>query len=412
MKIESLQAINPSSGRRVSVHVTLSAQRQARRGHPWLFDRAITRQSHDGAAGDLAVVYDNKGKFLAVGLYDPHSPIRVRLLQHRKPADIGREWFAARVRAAAQLRKPVMDTDTDGYRLIHGENDGLPGLVADIYAGTLVVKIYTAAWVPHLGDVLPALTDAAVERIVLRMSRICRERPEALYGLEDGQLLFGPPLDGPVVFRENGLLFEADPLRGQKTGFFLDQRENRARVEALAAGTDVLNVFSYTGGFSLYAARGGARSVTSVDLSRPAIAAAKRNFELNADDVRVAECAREYVVGDAFEVMARLATSGKNYDMVIIDPPSFAKKPDEIAGALQAYSKLVELGLGVLRKGGTLVMASCSSRVGAGEFFDTVLASANRAGRRLAEIERAGHAVDHPIGFPEGEYLKCLFARG
>jgi 23S rRNA (cytosine1962-C5)-methyltransferase len=224
-------------------------------------------------------------------------------------------------------------------------------------------------------------------------------------------LLFGPPLDGPLVFRENGLRFECDPVAGQKTGFFLDQRDNRARVEARARSKEVLNVFAYTGGFSVYAARGGASRVVSVDQSRPALAAAERNFALNRTDAGVAGARHETVAGDAFEVLRGMAAAGQRFDLVIIDPPSFAHRQADRERALTAYSRLVELGLGVLRHDGELVMASCSARIPADEFFTHIHKSARAAGRKLQEIERTFHAIDHPVGFPEGEYLKCLFAK-
>ncbi len=378
-----------------------------------MYDRSITKQSQEGAPGDLAVLYDQKKKFLAVGLYDPFSPIRVRLLQHRKPAEINREWFIEKVHTAKNVRKSIDKTKTNGYRLIHGENDGLPGLVADLYADTLTLKLYTAAWVPHLEDVLFALAETVdVENVIVRMSRHCGERPEFLYGLENGQQIMGQPIDGEIIFKENGLSFEVDPVNGQKTGFFLDQRDNRARVEKLSFRKNVLNVFSYSGGFSLYAARGGARSVTSVDISRQAIAGAKRNFSLNFDNPRIAACAQKYIISDAFKALGQLAVENKSYDMVIIDPPSFAKNQKEAQSAMQSYAKLVTLGLGVLRAGGILVFSSCSAHIVAEDFFKTIFASAENAERRLEELDRTQHAPDHPTTFPEGAYLKCLFAKG
>jgi 23S rRNA (cytosine1962-C5)-methyltransferase len=276
------------------------------------------------------VVFDRKGRFLAVGLHDPHSSIRVRVLQHREPASIGREWFAAQLTAAAARRAPLRDRPlaarTTGYRLVHGENDGLPGFVVDRYEETLVIKLYTAAWVPHLRDVLAALTEVApAERLVLRLGRAVQDRPQDLHGLNDGLVLSGPPLAGPVLFWENGLRFEADPIRGQKTGFFLDQRENRARVEPLAGGKDVLNVFAYTGAFSIYAARGGAEQIVDVDASAPALAAAERNLAHNRHIPRVATASHETVVADAFEALARMGEAGRRFDVVIVDPPAFAR---------------------------------------------------------------------------------------
>jgi 23S rRNA (cytosine1962-C5)-methyltransferase len=248
------------------------------------------------------------------------------------------------------------------------------------------------------------------KRLVLRLGRSGQSRPEHLYGLRDGAILFGPDLDGPLVFRENGLRFEADPVRGQKTGFFLDQRENRARVGQLAEGKRGLDVFAYTGGFSVYAARGGAREATSLDASRPALEAAVRNFALNQDDPGVAFCAHEMLVEDAFEALTRLEQEGRRFDLVIVDPPTFAKNRDEVTGALRAYGRLTRLALGVLEPGGTLVQASCSSRVSEEQFFEAVNRAATRAGRPLREIERTDHSLDHPVSFKEGAYLKCLFA--
>jgi 23S rRNA (cytosine1962-C5)-methyltransferase len=382
-----------------------------RQGHPWLFDQAIQHQSHDGGPGNLAVIFNHKRRFLAVGLYDPHSPIRVRVLQHNEPATIDCDWFKSKLTAAAQLRAPLQNGATTGYRLVHGENDGLPGLVIDRYAGTLVIKLYTAAWIPHLRDVCAALADVApAERWVLRLSRTTQKQSQYLFGLGNGMLLFGPNLNGPILFQENGLTFESDPLHGQKTGFFLDQRDNRARVEKLAGGKSVLNIFAYTGGFSVYAARGGARHVVSVDMSAPALEAAARNFARNQQIPNVAAVSHQMIAKDAFNGLAQMGQHQRRFDMVIIDPPMFAQNQSQVAQALSAYKKLTCLGLDVLNPGGILVQASCSSRIDAKLFFSTVHRAARQAGRPLHEFERTGHPPDHPITFKEGTYLKCLFA--
>jgi 23S rRNA (cytosine1962-C5)-methyltransferase len=411
-RFPSLEAIPPKSERNVTLRVDRSAERALRKRHPWLFADGIREQSHEGRTGDHAVVFDRGRSFLAIGLWDPSSPIRVRVLHSGKPAPIDAEFFARRIGALAKRRELLLARETNGYRVVNGENEGLPGLVVDRYADTLVVEIFTPAWLPHLSLVLDAALDAtAAERVVLRLSRETARRESELHGLRDGMTLFGPPAEGPIVFRENGLHFECDPVHGQKTGFFLDQRDNRARVEAIAKGKEVLNVFAYTGGFSVYAARGGATRVTSIDQSRPALAAAKRNFALNLEDESVGRCHHDIVSGDAFEVLSEMGRSGRRFDLVIIDPPSFARRQSERERALGAYARLVELGLGVLRRGGDLVMASCSARIGAEELFGLAHRTARDAGRPLIEIERTGHALDHPIGFPEGAYLKCLFAR-
>jgi 23S rRNA (cytosine1962-C5)-methyltransferase len=395
------------------MRVMPEAARAIKRGHPWLFESAITQQSFAGQPGDLAVIFDKKRRFLAIGLFDPHSPIRVRILQAGKPVSIGREWFQDKITAACNLRTPLLTQpaphQTTGCRLIHGENDGLPGLVLDRYENTLVLKLYTPIWLPHLHDILPALP--AADRVILRLSRLMATRPKGLFGLGEGMVLTGAALEAQVMFWENGLRFESDPIRGQKTGFFFDQRDNRSKVESLAAGLEVLNVFAYTGGFSIYAARGGARRVVSVDISAAALATAKRNFAHNQHLPSVGEAVHTTIAEDAFEALARLAAEGHRFDMVILDPPTFAQKHTHVDRALAAYRRLTILGLSVLKKEGILVQASCSSRVAAEEFFKQIHLTAAQANRPLVELARTDHALDHPISYPEGAYLKCLFAK-
>jgi 23S rRNA (cytosine1962-C5)-methyltransferase len=411
----SLDKLPRSSTRRIAVRVTREAERALRQGHPWLYESAIQHQSHPGQPGDLAVIFDHQRKFLAIGLYDPHSPIRVRILQQSKTAPIGCAFYAGRLAEAIKIRASFLDLPpeqaTTGYRLVHGENDGLPGLVIDRYETTLVLKLYTAAWVPHLANLLAGLEQVApAERLVLRLSRALQGLPEALYGLDDGMLLSGPPLEDPFLFSENGLRFEADLLHGHKTGFYFDQRDNRLRVEQLAGGISVLNVFAYSGGFSVYAARGGATPVTSLDASQLALAAAERNFSHNRHLLAVAGAHHEVIIGDAFERMVELAATGRRYEMVIIDPPAFAQNQAQVDQALAAYQRLTRLGLGVLHPGGILVQASCTSRVAPETFFSTIHRAADEVGRPLQELARAGHPSDHPITYKEGAYLKCLFA--
>lgn len=404
----SLSQLPGRSAKRIALRISPPAEHALRQGHPWIFDQSIAWQSHVGAPGDLAVIFDDKRRFLAIGLYDPTSAIRVRILQSREPATINADWFQNKLVMAARLRAALDEKNTNGYRLVHGENDGLPGLVLDRYADTLVLKLYTPAWIPHLKDFCDALTQVSPARhLILRLNRSLQKQTEFLHGLSDGTTLSLQTPPSLILFKENGLVFESDPVHGQKTGFFLDQRDNRARVEKLSRDRSVLNAFAYTGGFSVYAARGGAKEVVSVDVSAPALEAAVRNMGHNG----LTAVAHETIAEDAFEVLARMASQKRLFDVVIIDPPMFAQSEKQIAAALSAYRKLTRLGLGVLRHGGTLVQASCSSRVDAEPFFEAVHQSAKEAGRRLTEIERTGHALDHPISFKEGAYLKCLFAR-
>jgi 23S rRNA (cytosine1962-C5)-methyltransferase len=243
----------------------------------------------------------------------------------------------------------------------------------------------------------------------LRLSRNIQKRAAERFDAHDGQTLRGEPPAGPVEVLENGLRFEADVLRGQKTGFFLDQRENRREARALAAGGDVLNLFSYTGGFSLYAADGGAASVRSVDISEHALAGAGRNFALNADRPAVARCRHETTRADVFDWLGQ--KSRREFDLIVLDPPSLAKKEAERADAIRAHGKLIAGSLDWLRKNGVLAAASCSAHISAEEFFRLTLDGARRSGRRFVELKRTGHAADHPAAFAEAEYLKCIYLR-
>jgi 23S rRNA (cytosine1962-C5)-methyltransferase len=225
----------------------------------------------------------------------------------------------------------------------------------------------------------------------------------------DGQILFGAPVNGPVVFLETGIRFEADVISGQKTGFFLDQRENRRAVESLARARDVLNAFSFSGGFSLYAARGGARSVTNLDISAHALASADRNFALNKDEPNIARCQHETIQANAFDWLD--AHADKQFDLIVLDPPSLAKRETERAGAIGAYNKLIATAIRHLRKGGGLVSASCSAHVAAAEFFEAVSGAAMESGRRFELVKKTQHAPDHPATFAEAEYLKCVYLR-
>jgi 23S rRNA (cytosine1962-C5)-methyltransferase len=398
----------PATPSRLRLRVTAAAESALRSGHPWLFADSIRDQNRPGNLGELAVIYDRQDKFLAVGLFDPFSPLRVRILRHGKPQPIDSEWWMGRARDALQRREGMFDSRTNGYRCIHGENDGWPGLVLDRYGQTFVLKLYTAAWLPRLKEITQIFnTLCQPKRMVLRLSRNIQKTAQEEFAKSDGDLLCGTPVDGPVVFLESGLRFEADVLRGQKTGFFLDQRENRRRIEDLARGRNVLNVFSYSGGFSLYAARGGARTVTDVDLSPHAIAAAERNFALNRDVPGLAACPHESRQAEAFEWLTQAQVA--RFDLVILDPPSFAKRQAERSGALRSYAKLAALGLRQLKAGGILLACSCSAHVPADAFFDAVRKSAANSGRPFEELATTLHPPDHPATFPAAHYLKGIY---
>jgi 23S rRNA (cytosine1962-C5)-methyltransferase len=423
------------------LRVTAAAERSLRAGHPWVFADSVRAQNRPGQAGELAVIYDRQDRFLAVGLFDPDSPLRVRALHTGKPVPIDRDWWRDRLRAALARRAGLFDAQTTGWRCVSGESDGWPGLVLDRYDTTLVLKLYTAAWLPRLAEVLSVIeTELPSARVVLRLSRNIQATARDNFGLTEGLIpktevartagvlahgtsdfgfiasgkAGGPASaaserEGLVTFLETGLRFEADVVRGQKTGFFLDQRENRRIVGSLAAGRGVLNAFSFSGGFSLYAARGGARSVTDLDISPHALESAKRNFALNCSIAEVARCPHATVQTDAFEWLEKNPV--RRFDLVILDPPSLARRESERTGAIQAYRKLAAAGIRWLRPGGLLVASSCSAHVSAEEFFGAVREAARSSRRKFEELQTTGHPPDHPATFPEAQYLKCLYAR-
>jgi 23S rRNA (cytosine1962-C5)-methyltransferase len=405
----NLPAANQPAATRLRLRITAAAESIVRSGHPWLFADSIHEANRAGQAGELAVIYDRKDKFLAIGLFDPDSPIRVRILHTGKPQTIDATWWKMHLEKSLAIRQNLFDAQTTGYRLIHGESDGWPGLVLDRYDTTLVLKLYTAAWLPRLDEILALFQEKiSCERIVLRLSRNIQTFAEKQFCFRDGQILFGSKPEGPVILSENGLHFEADVLRGQKTGFFLDQRENRAEVEKLSLGKKVLNAFSFSGGFSVYAARGGARSVTDLDISAHALESAKRNFALNQNIPAVAACQHETVQADAFDWIEK--TPAK-FDLIVLDPPSLAKRAAEREGAIRAYERLNSLGIARLTPDGILVAGSCSAHVSAAEFFDAVHRAAIGSGRKFAELKTLQHPPDHPAGFKEAEYLKVIYLK-
>ena len=399
---------NPPASR-LRCRVSAAVETIVRGGHPWVFENSIRDQNRRGVAGELAVIYDRKDQFLAVGLYDPDSPLRIRVLHRGKPAQLNDAWWQKLLESALAQRAGLLDAETTACRLINGESDGWPGLVLDQYGRVLVLKLYTAAWasrVPFLVDLLR--TRLQPESLVLRLSRNVQSAFAAA-GLKEGQILFGAPVTGPVIFLESGLRFEADVIAGQKTGFFLDQRENRRAVGQLAKDCAVLNAFSFSGGFSLHAARGGARAVMDLDLSAHALESAQRNFVLNTSDAIIARCRHETVQANAFDWLE--GNLERQFDLIVLDPPSLAKRETEREGALHAYGKLATTALAHLRPGGVLVAASCSAHVGTGEFFSTVMRAAEESGRKFEVFDRTGHAPDHPAAFAEAEYLKCIYLR-
>lgn len=389
---------------RLAIKLSKSGERSVRSGHPWVFSESVLKINKDGKAGDLAIIFGNKSnEVVGIGLFDPTSPIRIKMLHAGGPAKIDSEFFQKKIKTAFEKRKPLLATNTNSYRLLYGENDGLPGCIADVYADVLVVKLYSAMWFPYLEMILTSLIEVSgVRTAVLRLNR--KLLNANTFGLEEGSVLYGELQDENVHFVEHGVNFSANVLRGHKTGYFLDHRHNRKRVGAVSKGKTVLDVFSYAGGFSVHALAGGASEVISVDISKQALEVAKYNSGLNSFGG-----AHSTMAGDAFEILQQLISEGKTFDIVVIDPPSFAKSAKEVASAKKRYAELAQLGSCLVAKGGILVLASCSSRVLAEEFFEINHKVLSNCGRSFHLREKTYHDTDHPISFPEGSYLKTAY---
>jgi len=396
---------------RIKIKISKRHQNKIRKGFPWVYYYQLSQRNITGRPGDLGVIYDSANRFLAIGLFDPFSDIRLRILQTRNPCEIDEHFFRERLQADLALREPLQSQETTAYRMVNGENDGFPGMVVDRYNDTLVIKVYTSAWFPYLPMLVSLLREesGSCQRVLLKLSRHVERVSEGSF--KDNQMLFGAAPAGPVRFKENGLLFEADLIHGQKTGFFLDQRENRQQVRERAQGRSVLNVFSYTGAFSVYARAGGAESVLEIDVNTQAQAAALKNWKLNFGTGEIQENRFRQVRGDAFEQLASLNRQGKQFDLVILDPPAFANRKQNKANALQAYLRLAKAGAQCTRDGGLLLAASCSSQVRADEFYRAVDLGIRATGRSYQKLLKTGHPLDHPVTFREGAYLKAIYCQ-
>lgn len=377
-------------------------------GHPWLYADALPAIT-GARTGDFVALETPRRRPLGVALFDGASPIALRVLSTRGDERPGPALWRRRIAAALELRRLALDLrETDAYRLIHGEGDRLPGVVVDVYAGFLAVKLDTPAWLPHLGDLTRALEEGLQPRGIYFKGVAGQRRAGAPAPGPEGQprLLAGVMPPDPLVIREHGMRLGVSIQSGQKTGLFLDQRENRALIRRYAGGRAVLNLFSYTGGFSLAAALGGATSVTSVDTAAGAIAGARSNFALAELDLG----RHDFVVGDAFAFLERCAAEERVFDLVIADPPSFAPRRQAVAKALRAYTRLHAQALARVGPGGLFAAASCSSHITMEAFLGTLREAAAGLRRPLRLLEVRGEPADHPsfLHFPEGRYLKFV----
>ena len=372
------------------------------RFHPWVFSGAISKIEGQPEEGDLVEVYGSNGRFLAVGHYQIGS-IAVRVLSFRQ-REIDASFWEERIRIAFDIRRSLglVDTPTNNtFRLIHGEGDSLPGLVVDMYAHTAVMQAHSVGMhhVRHeIAKALKAVIGDLLENIYYKSETTLPYKADI--DSENGYLLGGDVED---IALENGLKFCVDWQKGQKTGFFVDQRENRSLLEKYSRGRSVLNMFCYTGGFSFYAMRGGAKVVHSVDSSAKAISLTNRNVELNfLGDER-----HQAFAEDAFKYLERM---GSNYDLIILDPPAFAKHKNVLRNALQGYRKLNAIAFEKIKPGGIIFTFSCSQVVSKENFRLAVFSAAAQSGRNVRILHQLTQPADHPVNIyhPEGEYLKGL----
>jgi 23S rRNA (cytosine1962-C5)-methyltransferase len=380
-------------------------ERSLLRRHPWIFSGAIAEVRGAPHTGDTVDVRAADGSFLAWAAYSPASQIRARVWSFDETETPGPDLFERRIAAALALRRAEIPLEaTDALRLVHGESDGLPGLVADRYADTLVVQLASAGcerWRETLIEILRARSGCA--RVYERSDTEGRELEG--FAASTG-LIAGTASDRPLEIVEHGIRYEVDAVAGQKTGFYLDQRDNRRRVGLLADSREMLNCFCYTGGFALSALAGGARSMLSIDSSGPALELAKRNLALNGVEAGRAE----WLEADVFGALRKLQREGRQFDFIVLDPPKFAPTPKDAERAARGYKDINLNALKLLRRGGLLATFSCSGGVSPELFQKIVAGAAADAGASLLLRERYRAAPDHPvrIEFPEGEYLKGL----
>ncbi|MBN1473326.1 MAG: class I SAM-dependent rRNA methyltransferase [Syntrophaceae bacterium] len=386
--------------------ITLKKGREAAllRGHPWVFSGALASVRGKPAAGDVVVCKDYREKELAVGFYNPNTDIAFRVLTTKCEDSINSNFWSKRATTAIQLRKKIINAQTDSYRLINAEGDGFPGFIADVYSSTLVVSVSTAGMEKQKNLILDALIKTLRPKNIYEKSE---GRSRQLEGLEEiKDFLYGDKKTETVLIKENGKVFEIDFVRGQKTGFFLDQRVNREKLGALSVDANVLNCFSYSGAFSVYCAAGGATRVVSVDVSKSACAQAEKNLNLNgfsSDNYPVIEA-------DVFDYLRQLQ---EEFDLIILDPPAFAKNKGDVSRAARGYKDINLQAIRRLARGGILATFSCSNHIGEELFYKIVLAAARDADAQVQVLTSLQAGQDHPVllAHPEGSYLKGLLIR-
>jgi 23S rRNA (cytosine1962-C5)-methyltransferase len=373
------------------------------RGHPWVFSGAVEKLEGDVSPGDIGEVYSREGQFLGIGHLNPHSQIILRLLT-QKEEELNIDFFRGRISEAAVLREKWLRGKTNAYRLVNGEGDFLPGLMIDRYGETFVLQCLTAGMERLKGLLTDLMVRDFCPQSVYERSDVATRREEGLP--ESSGLLYGKDVPDHIEIEEYSCRFKVNVKGGQKTGFYLDQRENRFALRELSKEKKILDCFCYTGAFAIHAGLGGAKDLTLVDSSEEALGMAEEHFDLN----HLGKIPHQLIRGDAFKVMRSLEPG---YDIIILDPPPFAKKKGHLPSASRGYKDLNLWALRLLNKEGLLFTFSCSHHMSWDLFQKIVFSAAVDAGRKVQVLSRRGHAIDHPINLchPEGEYLKGMICR-
>jgi 23S rRNA (cytosine1962-C5)-methyltransferase len=396
-----MKFIKPDTQQAVRLKLARDHVRHLKQGFPWIY-RDWLQETPAATAGSRALVRDREGKLFAFGMYDPESPIAVRVcaLEDIKLDD---QLIEARLLAALDLRRRLFSADTTGFRLLNGEGDSLPGLVCDVYGKHVVFKLDGKG--PSGFWNLEGICEWLNQKLGIE---VCYVKPRSDSG-EQGKVIFGSLPQSRISFKEHGLLFEADIVQGQKSGFFFDQRDNRQRFGKLAQGKRVLNLFGYTGGFSVYAGANGAQSVTTVDLAKPAIAWAESNWTLN----NIQNSTHTGIAADAFDYLDTAAKNGNEWDLIVVDPPSFAPAEKHVERAKESYQNLFIAALRVLSAGGLIAFSSCSSHIPNDMFLEICKNALSKVRKRGTVIGDYGQPEDHPypLACPELRYLKFVLVR-
>jgi 23S rRNA (cytosine1962-C5)-methyltransferase len=387
-----------------AIYLVKGREKSVKRKHPWIFSRGINKVEGEPALGETVDVFTHDGKWLAKAAYSPESQIRARIWSFEKE-DINKAFFVKRFKDAQLLREDVIERDgLTGYRLVAAESDGLPGVTIDRYQNFFVCQLLSAGAEYNKQAIVDALVECFPDCNVYERSDVAVRKKEGLK--ETTGVLHGEEPPKSVVIEENGVKISVDIVGGHKTGFYLDQRDSRQQAMKYMKDKEVLNCFSYTGGFGLYALKGGAKRVINADVSQPALDTAKFNAELNEFDISKKRAV--FLNADVFKLLREYRDQGTQFDVVIMDPPKFAESKAQLNGACRGYKDINMLAMQILKPGGTLLTYSCSGLMDQVLFQKIIADAAVDANRQVKFVERFEQAADHPTdsAYPEGFYLK------